>query len=258
MEADIARSFAAGMNAHITKPIDPDILFSELSKYLTASSVIDVEPTKIRIEKGDESKLLTLKKDTLLSVDKAISKLQGKHKLYLNLVKDFYNENHRTPKLLQEYNTNKDWDSLFLLAHSLKSSASYIGAYSLSSAAKALESAKDTVKENENETLINKTTSILVDLIGQLGVIYLPDRETEQNKTFSRVIDAVKAQEYINELRISLINAEASAENISAKLYVFGEKAECSESLYRLHLLVSDFEFDDALTLLNEIETKLN
>jgi len=257
MEADIARSFAAGMNGHITKPIDPEILFSELAKYLTASSVIDVEPTKIRIEEGDESILLTLKRDTLLRVDEAISRLQGKHKLFLNLVSDFYNENYRTPKLLQEFNTNKDWDSLFRLAHSLKASANYIGAYSLSSAAKDLESAKDTVKENEIEYLINKTTSILVDLIGQLGVIYLPDRETKQNKTFSRVIDAVKAQEYITELRISLINAEASAENISAKLYVFGEQTQYSESLYRLHLLVSDFEFDDAITLLNEIETKL-
>jgi signal transduction histidine kinase/ligand-binding sensor domain-containing protein/CheY-like chemotaxis protein len=52
MAADIQRSQAAGMNEHITKPIDPDILYRTLSKYLVVSEEEQQEPVELEQEGG--------------------------------------------------------------------------------------------------------------------------------------------------------------------------------------------------------------
>ena len=78
MESDIARSLAAGMNAHITKPIDPEILFTTLAKHLAIDSVVNIDALETNNEDNGSSILLFLKQDTMLMVDKAISNVQGK------------------------------------------------------------------------------------------------------------------------------------------------------------------------------------
>ena len=134
------------------------------------------------------------------------------HELYLDLVSGFYSENRLASPLLAEYNASKDWGSLFRLAHNLKSSASYIGAYTLVAAAQALEAA---IEQGQDISLhVNKTVSILVGLIAQLDDVYSQEQQTTPINTLLKPFDSMKAQEYMNQLRTSLKNAEASAEKV--------------------------------------------
>ena len=92
-DEDRIAGFEVGGDDYITKPIDPELLYSTLAKYL-----LHAKPTSNISGRGDfidheaNTQIQQLKNNTSLSVDEAIHKLQGKHALYLELISDFWNK----------------------------------------------------------------------------------------------------------------------------------------------------------------------
>lgn len=243
MEGDIEKSIEAGMNHHFTKPIDPVLLYSTLAKYLlhdkptpkisNADDFIDFE-ANIQIQQ--------LKNNTSLSVDEAVHKLQGKQALYLELLSDFWNKYQSLANDLNHLLQNQESDTLYRATHSLKSTAQYIGAYDLSHSANLLEN-----EMNQNGTHIelrlNEVTTHLEFLFAQLARIYQDDEKIIINKQ----LDLKKAEELISLLKPLLKSADIQAEDISKALFELASNTQYHQQVNNIHLLASDFEFDDAL-----------
>jgi len=256
MEGDIEKSVIAGMNQHLTKPIEPDLLFSTLQQYLeTEPSTNTAEETVTELDAEIEQAQLLLEKlaaQTSLAVDEAITKVQGKQKLYLQLVHDFWEKHQQlSENIVDMYKTNATED-LYRAAHSLKSTAQYIGAYELSASAAAVES-EIKLKGLQVELKLNELTTQIDYLIAQLNRIY---RENNDN-VVNEELDVEAAQAIILKLKPLVVSADIQAEESSKQLHDLANHTPYFDDVKQLHRLISNFDFEEAQTALTTLEATL-
>ncbi|XQW85227.1 response regulator [Thalassotalea piscium] len=253
MEGDVEKSIISGMNQHLTKPIDPELLYQTLSYYLVTNRLS--APTKESHSKinADIQMLRQLKENTCLHVDEAVKKVQGKHTLYLQLVKDFW---HKYQTLAQDFSDmykNNQKETFARCAHSLKSTAQYIGAYELSQSTTMLEN--EFKKQGTLvELKLNEVCTHIEYLIAQLNRVYQQEKSPEPTET----LDYNKAIALVALLKPLVKSADIIAEEISQQLYNLAENTEYHNKIAHLHALINDYDFNEAMEALVTIETSLN
>ncbi|OKY26629.1 response regulator [Thalassotalea sp. PP2-459] len=257
MEGDVEKSVIAGMNHHLTKPIEPQILYDTLCKYLLTNRLI-TETVAINDSEGEQQmtqeaiQLNTLKNHTLLKVEHALDKVQGKQTLYLQLVHDFWHKYQTlSDSLMSLYHDNAS-EELYRAAHSLKSTAQYIGAFDLSKSALSLESE---VKQQGSyiELTLNEVTTQLDFLIAQLNRIYQHKEETLGEEQ----LDIAQAQILISSLKRLVSAADIMAEDVSKELLMLASHTTVYQDVKTFHQLIADFEFEQALSLIDDFEVSL-
>lgn len=140
MAADIDNSLAAGMNEHLTKPLEPAALYCVLTQHLGA--VPDTANLEDLSAAGQDLDLQVqvVASTTKLDVAQALRKLGNKRSLYLQLLKDFYTGHQDFASRLSTLHQG-DPEERLRWVHSLKSNAAYIGALELSQQCAQLEQA---------------------------------------------------------------------------------------------------------------------
>ena len=126
---DREKSLLAGMNDHITKPIDPDILIVTLSKWL---------PEKAELKSGQAGAQNSLyevpsvfNQLSRINAEKAISRLRGNTELFKNLLISFVNEcDDNYAKLISHISEGANKDAQ-LIAHSMRGLSGNISAENL-------------------------------------------------------------------------------------------------------------------------------
>jgi CheY-like chemotaxis protein/HPt (histidine-containing phosphotransfer) domain-containing protein len=255
MEGDIEQSVIAGMNHHLTKPIEPEILYQTLAYYLSndqeSSHVIQKNTLKDHQvdELKDKQKLKNL---TSLNVDKAIQQVQGKLTLYLQLVADFCNQHQQLAPTMEALYENGALEELHRCAHSLKSSAQYIGASNLSDSASQLENEiKIRGKKVASKlTIVTKEIELTISQLNKVYEISVPLEVTEQFN-----LDAATA--LFTELKPLLLSGDILAEDLSLQLKKISIKTKHYKKVNNIHQLVADFEFEEAIIAIAQFEQEL-
>jgi two-component system sensor histidine kinase/response regulator len=136
------RCLAAGMNDHISKPIDPGNLFETVGRYvkprtqfLHPSDGEKVAEGRVR-ETGDE-----LPSVAGLDTKDGLARVAGNRKLYLKLLRQFIEQQSPAIEQVNEALIKGDVALAERLAHTLKGVAGNIGAKSVQSTAAVLEKA---------------------------------------------------------------------------------------------------------------------
>ena len=145
MTGDKQKSIEAGMNDHVTKPIDPDQLFAALQKWIKPAAerievqkqpVLDVplEPDQA-VPEEDELP------ESLPGFDLAagLKRLRGNKRLYHKLLLDFGTKYTETASEVREALNAKDLEQAHSLIHNLKGLAGNLEAKDLQTAAVNLE-----------------------------------------------------------------------------------------------------------------------
>ena len=155
MAGDRDKSLAAGMSDHVTKPIDPDELFTTLDKWIPPAEnrqQLPKAPTEIsgpkqqtdaaRVHLGqrpdpEEDGL----PDPLPGFDLAqgLNRLQGNRRLYRKLLLDFKINYASTAATIGQALADHDFTQAHSLIHNIKGLAGNLAAVSLQSAATELE-----------------------------------------------------------------------------------------------------------------------
>ncbi len=140
-QEQIDQSLEAGMNDHLSKPIEPEVLFTVLNQWLGAGSAIeDSSQTDVQ-ECLDTNTIQDY--SPILNTDKAIKRMSGNKVLFLKIIKKFESEYSDYPKKIKDtHNKNKIIDSKILL-HTLKGLSANIGATELQEVTSKLEVAID-------------------------------------------------------------------------------------------------------------------
>jgi two-component system, sensor histidine kinase and response regulator len=150
MSGDREKSLEIGMNDHITKPIDPNVLYRCLYRWLKVQGQLKtagVETSEVDIIGQDsEKKGLPLRLATL-ETEIGLGHVAGNKALYQQLLQNFILENQLFSEQMRQALTEKDQGTAILLSHTLKSVSGTIGAMCLNSLATALE---DAIKENSH------------------------------------------------------------------------------------------------------------
>jgi len=172
LKGDRERCIFSGMNDHIAKPIDPEVLFSTLDKWLTPKG-IDITPAPPLDRTVPPPHGQTTRRQQTLSSEKAtlplavkqqneefqkkteersweipgidtgigLSRVNQNHTLYLKLLNTFARDFSNAGEETHHHLKNKDLESAKRLAHSIKGVGANIGAAELSSRAADLEMA---------------------------------------------------------------------------------------------------------------------
>ena len=145
MAGDDKKSIEAGMNDHVTKPIDPDQLFAALQKWIKPAAeraaaqeppIVDVPPEPGRAV-PDEDELPQF----LAGFDLAagLRRLRGNKGLYRKLLVDFGTKYTETACEIREALDAKDFEQAHSLVHNLKGLAGNLEATDLQAAAVEIE-----------------------------------------------------------------------------------------------------------------------
>jgi signal transduction histidine kinase/CheY-like chemotaxis protein len=140
LESDKDKCFAAGMNAHVAKPIRMDALYERLVHCLP-SAVINTEVSAVAAK---SLPILNLPEFPGINVALALAHVEGRLPLLLKVLKQFRDHQGRNfERQFKEAMENPDGEARVRLAHSLKGVALTLGAEDLAEAAVALLAAAE-------------------------------------------------------------------------------------------------------------------
>jgi CheY-like chemotaxis protein len=215
MAGDEEKSKNAGMNDHVTKPIDPDQLFSTLQKWIKPDEKrVQVQQAEVPAEQT-ESDLAVPAEDELpeslsgFDLADGLKRLQGNKKLYRKLLLSFATDYHAVANEIRQALDAEDFDQAHSLVHNLKGLAGNLAATKLQAAALNLEKLVKGIEEkapaaielnlrfSELENALDQALESAQSLgvsaeenIGKLSAAVLADIPTELSQSIAKRIRA--------------------------------------------------------------------
>ncbi len=141
MSGDAEKSLAAGMDGHVTKPVDPDRFFSALIGCLRGNRGEGAPPVSLPQggAAGKQAGVTRVSSDSPLDFAVGLAFAEGDWSLYRELLTLFCEEHRGHVGAVKEALARDDQQQAMHLVHSLSGSAGTIGAMALASKATVLE-----------------------------------------------------------------------------------------------------------------------
>ncbi|MBF0379905.1 MAG: CHASE2 domain-containing protein [Magnetococcales bacterium] len=124
-----------GIVDHVTKPIDPNVLYQTIIRWLPDIQLATDEATQL--EEPIDS--ILPKQLPGIDIQAALSRVGNNENLLYKLLTEFYNDHHDAAELLESYLQNGDIKTAQQMAHTIKGTTSNLGAVNLAKAAKIIE-----------------------------------------------------------------------------------------------------------------------
>jgi CheY-like chemotaxis protein/anti-sigma regulatory factor (Ser/Thr protein kinase) len=184
---DRARCFAAGMNDFIAKPIDPEIVFATLLKWLPALAApaplvakqAAAEPPISNVPGSSDSAnttlLARLQQIPGLDVTRGLAVVRGKPDKYLDLLRHFLTTHTGDMEKLEAAIAAGDQEVAIRLAHSLKGAAATLRINHLAADAKHVEFALRALTAGTlSEAHVDSDISAIDDEFAALAKVFTP------------------------------------------------------------------------------------
>ena len=145
MAGDEEKSLQAGMNGHVTKPIDPDQLFATLQKWIKpGEKQAQVQPPEAPVEPSKPGRAVPAEDELPESLPRfdlaaGLERLMGNKKLYRKLLVDFSTKYVATAGDIRQALDRNDFEQAHSLVHNIKGLAGNLEATDLQTAAVSLE-----------------------------------------------------------------------------------------------------------------------
>jgi PAS domain S-box-containing protein len=260
---DREKSLAAGMNDHLTKPINPNTLEAALLQWLPQKKHAAIA--------AEEPYLFTKQKLALillpagLDVEEGLNRVGGDQKFYMKLLRDFVAEYGETPTLLlHELQANRGEDAIHR-AHAIRGVAGNLGGKDMAAAAAELENVCHATTENAGSAengvplALREPMRIFIDrheaLITAIGVFLaqqpavLLDKPESEDKLGS----AEELRPLLERLKLALESEEPLPcmkilEELSQRQWSEGHETALTE----VNRLVQQYRLAEALVFLNK------
>jgi CheY-like chemotaxis protein len=258
MAGDREKSLAAGMNDHVTKPIDPDELFSALLRWIKPGErgVPRAESRRAIPEEKEED--LLLPELPGVSVASGLERVGGNKRLYAKLLCKFRESQQKAVSEIRAALHSGDRETAGRLAHTVKGVSGNLGAETLYRAAADLEKAIKEGQENIDSLLtgFGSQLKIVMDGIKVLEGSLAAQKEPEPSTSVSVDKGEVKLllQDMVQLLESDLTEAMSRMEALRRHL----ADSPAREAFKRLEKQVESFDTDGALKSIETIAKALN
>jgi signal transduction histidine kinase/DNA-binding response OmpR family regulator len=244
MAEDIDKCYKAGMNDHVSKPIDPDDLFNKLLKWVSprhTEMFQEIPNLKSQISNLDLDDLPSIPG---LNTGLGLKRVMGKKKLYMSLLRKFIDDQGQTPPLIRRSLDCGDHGTAERLAHTTKGVSGNIGATEIQEKAAVVEAA---IRNNEPlETLDAKLQAldeVLSIMVGSLQTALGVSAETPAPSSPG---DPAKGRATLEKLIVLLANSDSDAgelfENNREDLLAVMPLSELDAAARA----IEDFDFEEA------------
>ncbi len=252
MAEDERKSLAAGMDAHITKPINPAVLLRTLAAFLKLQPETGSAAAERPIDHHDFPLACELPG---IDVKAGLRTVQGNAKLYRKLLLTFRNTQAHFEETFRKTQNETDPHAAARLAHTLAGVAGNLGAMGVYNAAKALEQGCiRQLTSRQIGTLLKKTAASLEIVLK--GLSQCRNLE-EQAATPANQVSEADARPLLEHLRDLLEQDDTSAIEVANQLRDALTMQRHADILEMLLTAVKGYEFDQALKHWHELDSLL-
>ena len=250
MAGDRGKSIAAGMNDHLTKPIDPDKLYNTLRTWIVRKTASEeLLSPKNKPTPAPSQEFRQDDRSQVLAVREGLTRMAGNRARYMAIL-DKFRQNHS--KAVEEIDAAMEAGELqqaCLLTHTLKGVAGNIGAKTVEKAAASLERSLKT-----NNAGARQAVSELEDALSQAlaFILSLLEEETEEhNADQSAELDLTDP--LFQELAALLRHNDIAARDIFSRIKDRAGTMAGEEAFLRLEQCITGYDFDGALDALHHL-----
>lgn len=245
MVEDRQKSLQAGMNDHVTKPIDPPVFFSALHKALRLGETPERQT-------GFLPPPTSLPEISGLKLGEGLARVSGNKKLYKDLLKRFATRYVEAEKELGELIAGADGEGARLFVHTIKGVAGNIGAMDLHDLAGKLErtvhETPQDVTQAQREHFAGAIRQVLesIRLVFEQNFLSEP-ADIEKNLFHLSGINATRLREMIEELGQAIEDDMAQALSIIEDLQKVVEDTDILTFLDNIEKDLKSYDSDTAL-----------
>jgi PAS domain S-box-containing protein len=255
---DKEQCLQAGMQDHISKPIDPEELFRALLKWIKPKeNVTSFDAKKSQLPTNEqipvEKKATDIDLGGILTIDEidvelGLQRILGNKMLYLKMLRKYVAGQHNVVAEIRAALDSHDKQSAERIIHTIKGLSANIGAMSLQAKAAEIETL---IRNNADSKIIDEKLTLFAHSFNVLLEKMKAALPNEVSAT-SQNLDMSKAAEVIKQL-LSLLeddNSKAGTvieDNLDLLRFVLGTKA-----FTKIDNAIKQFDLDDALEFLKE------
>ncbi len=232
MKEDIDKTKEAGMNEHLTKPIEIEKLYKTLLKYISKKVKISKENKEIKED-------IIIPKFIHIDTKIGLSHMNNNHKLYIKILNNFYMDN----KNLKLDNLNDEEFKITL--HTIKGLSANIGAVSLNKVVKELE-------EKQNKDLLVQFHNTLEEVLDELKDLRKTNKKEDSNLL---EIDDNEVQKLFIKLKEALLSKRPKRyKAVIQEIEEYKLDIKEEELLNQIKVLSKRYKIEDAITLMKGIK----
>jgi len=239
------RCLEHGMSDYLTKPIDPNLLFTTLAKWLHISAGV------LEQQQHTAAAEVTLTIDGL-DTTAGVARVAGNMKIYNGILKKFCSHHANAATEIKAAIESSDFELAERIAHTIKGVAGNIGADTIFKCSIELDALlkqaqdADGMDEQRLTTLLAELTTHTTALITAIKAseVYADEAPTADQPK----LDSTKFTELISQLAALLDDDDSEAQSCLDELIAGSDHQELKE----LSEMVSDYEFEEALELLQK------
>ena len=256
MAGDREQSLGAGMNDHVTKPIDPDLLFQTLLRWIDPLRLAGRRPPPaapgalLAPAPAPEEPAASLPAVDGVDWDKALAGVDGKRARLHKRLLGFVHEYGGAAQTVRSAVASGHFEPLQSLAHNLKSSAIYIGAAPLALLAARIEQALRAGERQQAVLLAPELAALLETLLGALARIEAPPEPVARQLS--------EAPPLVRRLEALLRSEDAQAEDVLTELQAVLAQSPHASALAPIRSAVDDIEYTVALAALAALARDMN
>jgi len=266
MAGDEQKSIDAGMDGHVTKPIDPGQLFATLQKWIKPVAervavqrppVLDAPPEPDRALPAEDELPESLPGFNLAA---GLARLMGNKRLYRKLLLDFGANYGGVAAEIRQALAAKDFEQAHSLVHNLKGLAGNLEAKDLQAAAMKMEKlvkgqSEESVSEKELEEKISELENSLnraLDAVQTLGPT-AEEKIIEPSAEWLAEVPVEQVKEVVNRIKAAaemgdVTQIKSIAEELKSE---FDAMETFCDELVRL---AEDFDFDGIQRCVDELD----
>jgi signal transduction histidine kinase/DNA-binding response OmpR family regulator len=243
------RCLDAGMNDHVSKPIDPDNLFSTLVRWSRPRSTQAVAAHAPSITVADE---VLLPEIAGINLADGLRRVAGNRRLYRDLLGQFADKQCDAAAQISAALKEGDRKLAERIAHTVKGVAGNIGIVEVQSAAQKLEKA---IREGHDSipALLDEFTALLSTQVHAIEQALNASAPVKSEGARVAPFNGEAASSSIARLRVLLEASDGDTEEAFRSLQDAVAGAVEKIRLDALNASINDFDFEAALVRLSEI-----
>ena len=239
---------AAGMNAHVAKPIDPQEMFSVLLRWKPAETVRDKPVLALTAPVDCSWSPQYTGGLPGINLQDGLRRVAGNRELYLRLLTQFMAEHAEDDGKLAAACQQSEYEAAARIAHSIKGVAGNLGLVAVYDSAAELEAVLCGSNKQAAQALCSSFGTILQAAVQQISIFCSPVAGEPVAEAVQVPVD-----QYVEKLKLLLQEFDSEAIDCFEQAQTALRQVYSVEQIVQLEKRIREFRFSEALECLHEL-----